>query len=150
MSEINKGEVIAILNKILETELAGVVRYTHYSLMIFGHSRIPIIGWMKEQANESLLHASQAGEHVTSLGGHPSLKIGPLLESEKHSINDILAESLEHERNSLKIYYELLDLVKDKSVWIQEYAEGLILEEEMHIAEVEKMMRNPGDLKPAR
>ncbi|MCA8938173.1 MAG: bacterioferritin [Planctomycetes bacterium] len=150
MPAIDKDQVIAKLNAILETELAGVVRYTHYSLMVFGHSRIPIIGWMKEQATESLAHASQAGEHVTSLGGHPSLKIGPLLESEKHSINDILAESLDHERKSLQLYYELLELVKDKSVWLEEYCQGLILEEEMHIAEVEKMMRKPGDLEPAR
>ena len=34
------------LNTILELELAGVVRYLHYSLMVFGHARIPIIGWM--------------------------------------------------------------------------------------------------------
>lgn len=150
MSEFDKDKVIDKLNAILETELAGVVRYTHYSLMVFGHSRIPIIAWMKDQAQESLTHASQAGEHVTSLGGHPSLKIGPLLETEQHSINAILAESLEHERNSLVLYYDLLELVRDKSIWLQEYAEGLILEEEMHIAEVEKMMRKPGDLEPAR
>ena len=124
MSNINKEQVVAILNKILETELAGVVRYTHYSLMIFGHARIPIIGWMKEQANESLLHASQAGEHVTSLGGHPSLKIGTLLESEKHSINDILVESLDHERNSLKIYYELLELVRARAFGFKNTPKG--------------------------
>ena len=40
-----KQEIINILNQILETELAGVVRYTHYSLMIFGHNRIPIVNF---------------------------------------------------------------------------------------------------------
>lgn len=94
---MNKEKVVEVLNKILEFELAGVVRYTHYSLMVFGHGRIPIVKWLREQAEESLLHAAQAGEHVTSLGGHPSLKIAPLLETHKHSIDDILRESLDHE-----------------------------------------------------
>lgn len=150
MSEIDKDKVIEALNRVLETELAGVVRYTHYSLMVFGHARIPIISWMQGQAQESLTHATQAGEHVTTLGGHPSLKIGTLLETHQHSIDAILQESLDHERESLRLYYDLLELVKDKSVWLQEYAETLILEEETHIAEVEKMLRKPGDLEPAR
>ena len=42
----DKEAVITKLNSILEIELAGVVRYTHYSLMIFGHARIPIISWI--------------------------------------------------------------------------------------------------------
>ncbi len=146
----DKDKVIEALNSILETELAGVVRYTHYSLMIFGHARIPIISWMRTQADESLVHAHQAGDHITSLGGHPSLKIGKLLETEQHSIDSILTETLEHERESIKLYYELLKEVEDKNVWLEEYARSMILAEEAHISEVEKMLRNPGDLKPAR
>jgi bacterioferritin (cytochrome b1) len=41
---LEKNKVIDTLNSILETELSGVVRYTDYSFMIFGHARIPIIG----------------------------------------------------------------------------------------------------------
>ena len=69
--KIDTQKVIASLNTILELELAGVVRYLHYSLMVFGHARIPIIGWMRSQATEGMDHAAMAGEHVTSLGGHP-------------------------------------------------------------------------------
>jgi bacterioferritin len=117
--------------------------------MVFGHARIPIIGWMRNQAIEGMNHASMAGEHVTSLGGHPSLKIGQLTESHKHEIGQILHEALEHERTTLRTYYELLDLVRDKSVWLEEYAREQIKLEEQHIAEVEKMMRKPGELTPA-
>ena len=54
---MNKDKVLKILNDVLEiTELAGVVRYTHYSLMIYGYNRIPIVSWMREQATESLDH----------------------------------------------------------------------------------------------
>src|SRR5205807_5816999 len=73
-------KVVAILNRILELELAGLVRYLHYSFMIFGHNRIPIVAWLRAQADEAQAHSVQAGEHITNLGGHPSLKIGPLLE----------------------------------------------------------------------
>ena len=92
--EIDKSQAISILNQIMELELAGVVRYTHYALMVFGYNRIPIVGWLNSQADESLLHARQAGELITGLGGHPSLGIGPLLATEKHDIGDILRESL--------------------------------------------------------
>ncbi len=147
---MDKDKVIAKLNEILELELAGVVRYTHYSLMVFGHSRIPIIGWMKAQADEGLLHATAAGEYVTSLGGHPSLKIGKLLESHQHDINAMLTETLEHEHESLDRYRELLALVEGKDVRLEEYAREMIREEDDHISEVEKMLRKPGDLTPAR
>jgi bacterioferritin len=146
--KIDRDRVVLTLNTILELELAGVVRYVHYSLMVFGHARIPIIGWMRNQAIEGMNHASIAGEHVTSLGGHPSLKIGQLIESHKHEIGQILHEALEHERATLRTYYELLDLVRDKSVWLEEYAREQIKLEEQHIAEVEKMMRKPGELTP--
>ena len=147
--KIDTQKVVACLNTVLELELAGVVRYLHYSLMVFGHARIPIIGWMRNQATEGMNHAAMAGEHVTSLGGHPSLKIGKLVESHKHDISQILHEALEHERVTLQEYYNLLTLVADKSVWLEEYAREQIQLEEQHIAEVEKMMRKPGELRPA-
>lgn len=136
-------KVISVLNAILENELAGVVRYTHYSLMVFGHNRIPIVKWLRDQAQESLIHASQAGEHITTLEGHPSLRISALLESQKHSIEDILTESLDHERIQLGYLKELLKLVQDKEVYLEEYARNMICEEENHISEVMKMIRKP-------
>ncbi|HYV41351.1 MAG TPA: ferritin-like domain-containing protein [Thermoanaerobaculia bacterium] len=142
--EIDKAAVIATLNRILETELAGVVRYTHYSLMIFGYNRIPIVSWMRGQATESLTHAQDAGEKITQLGEHPSLAIGPLLETHRHDLGDILRESLEHEKNGLALYRDLLYLVEGRSVFLEEYARRMVFEEETHVGEVEKMLRKPG------
>jgi bacterioferritin len=138
--------VVEILNRILELELAGVVRYMHYSFMIFGHSRIPIVGWLREQAGESQAHAILAGEHITSLGGHPSLKIGSLLETHKHSINDILDEAYSHEEEGLEEYRKLLDAVRDKSILLEEYARGQIAAEEQHLSEIRKMRRPAGSI----
>jgi len=134
--------IVEVLNRLLEIELAGVVRYTHYSFMVFGHTRIPIVSWLRSQARESLTHAEQIGEHVTALDGHPSLQISQLLETHKHAINDILMESLEHEKIGLNQYRELLHLVKDNNVCLEEFARQSISAEELHISEVEKMLRN--------
>ena len=41
----DKSPVVALLNEILEMELAGVVHYTHYALMVFGYNRLPDIGF---------------------------------------------------------------------------------------------------------
>ena len=148
MNENEHNSAIEILNRILELELAGVVRYTHYSLMVFGYNRIPIVSWLKGNADESMLHANKAGEFVTMLGGHPSLKIGPLLETHKHDIGDILLESLDQERSTLAAYYELLRLTEGKSVALEEYAREMILLEESHLDEVNKMLRKPGEIQP--
>jgi len=138
--------VVALLNEILETELAGVVRYTHYSFMVFGHNRIPIVSWLRGEATTCLSHATQAGELVTHLGSHPSLKIGALLETHKHGINDILVESLEAEKAGLALYKRLFELVRDRSVLLEEYARTMIAEEEQHLGEVNKMLRKPGEI----
>ena len=142
-----KKKVVNTLNKILEMELAGAIHYTHYSFMIFGYNRIPIVGWLEGQANESIAHARIAGELVTQLGAHPSLGIGPLLETQKHDVGDILRESLGHERATLKFYEQLLKLVKGIDVMLEEYAREHIALEVNHIGEVDKMLRKPGDIK---
>jgi len=142
----DKAAAVKLLNQIMEAELAGVVRYTHYSLMVFGHNRIPIVSWLRNEATVCLTHANEAGELVTHFGEHPSLKIGALLETHKHGINDILIESLEAERTGLALYRDLFELVKDRSVLLEDYARRMIAEEELHVGEVNKMLRKPGDI----
>lgn len=146
MSQENNTPVIKALNTILEMELAGVVRYTHYALMVFGYNRIPIVSWLRGQATESLDHANKAGELITHLGGHPSLAIGPLLETHNHDIGGILRESMDHESASLECYRKLLKLVEGQSIMLEEYAREMIYAEELHMGEVDKMLRKPGEL----
>lgn len=140
----DSSNIINRLNKILELELAGVVCYTHYSLMVFGYNRIPIVQWLREQAAECLLHAQRAGELITQVGGYPSLGIGPLLDKHSSDIGKILKESLEHERAGLLEYKALLEEVKDTGpVFLEEYARELISVEETHLGDVLKMLRKP-------
>lgn len=141
-NNINEPDVIEALNRLLEAELSGVVRYTHYSLMIHGPHRIPLVDFMKEQATESLMHAQQVGEILTGFGGHPSTKIAPIEETNDHGIEQILRESLEHELRAVELYRNLLNLVEDRSVFLEEYARGLIATEEEHQLELRKMLRD--------
>ena len=141
-NEINTKEVCDILNEIMEYELAGVVRYTHSSMMVSGPYRLPIVTFLKEQAEESLLHAQLAGEKIAGLDGHPSQKIAKIEETNRHTIKDILEESLEHELFALSLYKKLLNCVENKSVYLGEYARAQIGEEEQHSLELKIMLKD--------
>lgn len=142
MRELDQKKTIDLLNSIMEFELAGVVRYTHYSLMVTGPNRIPIVDFFKMQATESLTHAQQVGEILTGLEGHPSLRIAPMEESYKHTVRDILEESLAHEKKALDLYKILLSTVADASVYLEEFARTMIGTEELHNIEIKKMLRD--------
>jgi len=142
VKDLDLEATIRLLNAIMEFELAGVVRYTHYSLMVTGPNRIPIVEFLKAQATESLLHAQQVGEILTGLEGHPSLRITPIEESYKHSIQDILLESLTHEQKALALYKDLLTTVSDASIYLEQFARTMISQEELHGLELRKMLRD--------
>ena len=138
---MNTKKVINILKNIFNHELAGVIRYTHYSLMIFGQNRLPLVQFFRAQAKESLMHAETAGEYITGLGGHPPLNIENIKETFKHDVHDILKETLQHEEKAIESYYALLDQVKDESVFLEEFARTMIGQEELHVLEVKKMLK---------
>lgn len=144
MKEIDSKLVCGILNEIMEYELAGVVRYTHSAMMVSGPYRLPIVTFLKEQAAESLMHAQQAGELIVGLDGHPSQRIAKIDETHRHSIKDILEESLDHELHALSLYKKLLGNVADRSIYLEEYARGLIGEEEQHSLELKAMLKDFG------
>ena len=142
MKDLNTKSTIELLNQIMEFELAGVVRYTHYSLMVTGPNRIPIVDFFKGQASESLTHAQEAGEIITGLEGHPNQRIATIEETHQHSVKDLLKESFNHEQRSLSMYKKLLDVVEDASIYLEDYARTKIGEEEMHNLEIKKMLRD--------
>lgn len=140
MSAIDSKELLKQLDKVLEAELSGVVRYLHYSFMVFGPNRIPITKWFRDHALEGFQHAVIIGEKITALGGHPSVKVHPVPETNQHDIKSILKESMEYEKASLSLYYDLLEMVKS-DVPLEELIRSMIREESEHVEEVEKMTR---------
>ncbi len=142
MRDLDVQRTVSLLNSIMECELAGVVRYTHYALMVTGPNRIPIVDFMKAQAAESLLHAQQAGEILTGLEGRPSLGVAQIEETHQHSVRALLTESLNHENRALELYKALLDVVQDASIYLEEYTRSMIGTEELHAVELRKMLRD--------
>ncbi len=110
--------------------------------MVTGPYRLPIVDFLKEQAKESLMHAQQAGDLLTGLDGHPTQKIAKIVETNNHSIKDILEESLDHELLALSLYKKLLTVVADASIYLEEYTRALIGEEEKHQLEIRKMLKD--------
>jgi bacterioferritin len=57
MAELDKSKAVELLNRILEAELARVVRYTHYSLLVFGFNRIPIVACASKPPSHWPMHS---------------------------------------------------------------------------------------------
>ncbi|NEP00723.1 MAG: bacterioferritin [Symploca sp. SIO2E9] len=144
LKDLDLNETTKQLNIIMQFELAGVVRYTHYSLMVTGPYRIPIVDFFKQQASESLLHAQEAGEIIVGLEGHPTQMVAPIDETNKHSVKDLLEESFNHETKALTMYKELLATVENASIYLEEFARTKIGQEELHTLEIKKMLRDFG------
>lgn len=134
------GEVLECLHDAFQAEMSGIIRYLHYSFMVMGHSRIPIQKWLREQATESMDHAVALGEKITSLGGHPPMVSPTVKETNKHSIDAILEESLAHEEDGLECYKRLVAVAGD-DIALEEFAREMVRTEVEHIDEVKKMLR---------
>ena len=142
MKHLDNDKTISILNDILEYELAGVVKYTHFALMVTGPNRLILDKFFKAQATESLQHAQQAGELLTGLGGHPTQTIPKINETNQHSVKNLLSESLLHEEKAISLYNQLLECSQGKSLYIEEYSREMIKTEEMHGIEIKKLLRD--------
>ena len=143
--DLDRDDTIKTLNEIVELELAGAVRYTQYSLMVFGHARIPIISWMRQQASEALMHATLAGEEVTTLGGKVSLAIGELVGTHHDALDEMMQEMVVHEQRGIALYQQLLTLVEGRHVSLEEFAREMLRNESIHVSEIDKMLRRRGD-----
>ena len=86
-------------------------------------------------------HALKAGELMTGLNGHPTIKVADIKETHKHDLASIIAESIEHETKAAEMYHQLLDAVKDQSVYLEDYARTMIGSEEQHVLEMRKIAK---------
>ena len=140
--EIRRDDVIECLHAIFKAEMSGIVRYLHYSFMIMGHNRIPIQKWFRDQALENMQHAVVIGEKITSLGGHPPVLSADVEESNLHTVDQILNESLKSEERGLLLYKKLVQLAAD-DIALEELARQMVRQETEHLDEVRKMLRKP-------
>jgi len=146
MSKKSKGkvstskEVMDTLHQIFQAEMAGIVRYLHYSFMIMGHNRIPIQKWFRDRATEGMQHAEIIGEKITSYGGHPPMISEKIEETNQHGVHALLEESLGFELETLDLYKKLVTLAGD-DIALEELARDFVRQETEHTDEVRKMLR---------
>jgi bacterioferritin len=140
---MNRTAIIGQLNKLLASELEAVNRYLHHSFMVFGFSRKPIVSYLREQSTESLTHATLLGEKIVALGGHPTVQIEAKWEPEAHTVRQMLELNLVAEREALKGYLKLLKMVPKEDVALDEMCRDLIRQEQEHLEELEKYLREP-------
>lgn len=139
----NNKKAIEVLSKIFQAEMAGIVRYMHYSFMIMGHNRIPIQKWFRDQAAESMAHSVLVGEKITSLGGHPPVLTARIEETNIHKVDQILQESLHFEEETLRLYKELVGVATESGdIALEELARELVRAETEHCEEVHKMIKH--------
>ncbi len=139
-AQTNPKTIVTQLNKLLEMELSGVTRYLHYSFMVFGANRIPIVAWFREQANEGVAHSVLVGEKITAYNGEPSVAVRPVPTTRHQSLRAMLEESSVFERESLGEYVNLLNM-SNGDIALEEFARTQILAETEHLEEVDKMLR---------
>lgn len=142
MDDLDKPKTNELLNRVMQAELAGVVRYTSYALIIVGPNRLPLVDFMKSQATESLDHALQVGELLTGLDGIPTVTIQDIDGPAPGSMADVLQASLAHEQGALTLYKELLSEIEGKSIYLEEFCRSQIAAEELHVMELRKLLRD--------
>lgn len=137
---MEKSKVLEALNMDLEHEMAAIVRYLHHSFIVAGPLRGSLVPMFRKQASDSMSHAIKLGEKITALGGHPSVKIHEIYEPGDQTIEEMLKEDLESERDHLAMYEKQLDLVQDNTP-LRLMMEQVIVEEAAHIEELEMYLR---------
>jgi len=137
-------QVLDLLGEIYKAEISGVNRYLHYSFMIMGYNRIPIQGWFRDNAKEAIDHVIEVGEKITSLGGHPPMVAAKVEESNLHTIQALLEESLKFEEEAIVKYKQLVSVATEFGDYaLEEMARSFVRTEIEHADEVRKMLRKP-------
>ena len=131
--------VVKQLDRILQMGLATVVYYTHYAFMIYGHARIPIRSWLNEQTDESPTHAREACDLIVQLGERPEMGVAPLPTTHHDTIDRILLEAVEKEEEGVQLYGDLLEMIKDKSTVLEEYATRMVATDAMHVSDAQTL-----------
>ncbi|HMN67708.1 MAG TPA: ferritin-like domain-containing protein [Bdellovibrionales bacterium] len=137
-------QTLELLGNIYKAEISGINRYLHYSFMIMGYNRIPIQAWFRDNAKEAMAHAIEVGEKITSLGGHPPMVAAKVEESNLHTVQQLLEESLKFEEEAIIQYKNLVQVAAELGdIALEEMARSFVRTEIEHADEVRKMMRKP-------
>jgi bacterioferritin len=134
---MSNKKIIQGLNDALEREMSNVVSYLHYSFMVRGVNRGPLVEFFRGQAQESFGHATRLGEKIVALGGQPSIRVEPIRELKSGTAEAMLREELGREKEEVMRYIALLKLVEN-DIALRVMLEEIVKDEQEGIEELER------------
>jgi len=136
--QLDRKQVISILNEALATELVCVLRYKFHYFMASGIHSQSVKEEFLEHANEEQEHADQLAERIKQLGGKPEMNPS-ILTSRSHSeykegtsLTDMIKEDLIAERIAIESYREIIQFLGDKDPTSKRLMEQILAKEEEH------------------
>ena len=132
-----RAELIDNLNKALSLELSGIIQYSQHSYLVTGIEREVYKKFFRDQAEEAQEHAITVGDKIVALGGIPTVE--PAMIRQSTSLEEMLKQDLELERDALAGYMEAWRSCGDEDLATQFWLEERIAEEQLHVEELEKL-----------
>jgi len=136
--QLDRKQVISILNEALATEIVCVLRYKFHYFMASGIHSQSVKAEFLEHANEEQHHADQLAERIKQLGGKPEMNPA-ILASRSHSeykegtsLSDMIKEDLIAERIAIESYREIIQFLGDKDPTSKRLMAEILAKEEEH------------------
>jgi bacterioferritin len=136
--QLDRKQVISILNEALATELVCVLRYKFHYFMASGIHSQSVKEEFLEHANEEQEHADQLAERIKQLGGKPEMNPSILTErshseyKEGTSLTDMIREDLIAERIAIESYRDIIQFLGDKDPTSERLMKSILAKEEEH------------------
>ena len=136
--QLDRKQVISILNEALATELVCVLRYKFHYFMASGIHSQSVKEEFLEHANEEQQHADSLAERIKQLGGKPEMNPSILTDrshseyKEGTSLTDMIREDLIAERIAIESYREIIQFLGDKDPTSKRLMEQILAKEEEH------------------
>ncbi len=136
--QLDREQVVRILNEALATELVCTLRYQFHYFMATGIHSQAVKNEFKEHAREEQEHAEMLAERIKQLGGKPEMNpavITGMSHSEYKegtSLADMIKEDLIAERIAIETYREMIRFFGDKDPTSRIMMEEILAKEEEH------------------
>jgi bacterioferritin len=140
--------VIAVLNKVVASEMVCYLRYTQNAIVAQGINREQVSAMFVDHATEELGHFQRVCDRINQLGGTPDLNPATMMERaitdyvEPTDVTDLqgmLRENLVGERVVIEVYTEIIHWLGDGDITSRRMMESILKEEEDHADELDDL-----------
>jgi bacterioferritin len=137
--------VIAVLNKVVASEMVCYLRYTQNAIVAQGINREQVSAMFVDHATEELGHFQRVSDRINQLGGSPDLDPATLKEraiteyvepEDPTDLQGMIRENLLGERIVIEVYTEIIHWLGDGDITSRRMMESLLKDEEDHADEL--------------